>query len=77
MRPLIDNKPPQRFLAYKSKAEQIRQSRQNEIDRENKHLLHKITGIMSHSQSTNSVKPKKSLNSGHRKQELIKIVMEN
>jgi len=89
MKSSLDRSAPQRFqhLSNNSKKEKQRESRFKEIQRENQMLLEKITTIMSSKKKSRSspslhrsgidVKKEKTLNKEYRKQNLIRITMEN
>lgn len=90
VKPTIDLKKPKNFKHLKSRAkkEQMLEDRYTEIERENRILLEKMTSIMQKPNRTSTsfstdrfgsttVQPKKSLNKAARKQELLKITLEN
>ena len=91
IKPTIDIRKPKNFKHLKSRAkkEQMLEDRYTEIERENRILLEKMTSIMQKPNRTstsfssdrfNIVPPalnKKSLNRASRKQELLKITLEN
>jgi hypothetical protein len=90
VKPTIDLGKPQKFKHLKSRAkkEQMLEDRYTEIERENRILLEKMTSIMQKPNRTStsfsterfgvvSAGNKKSLNRASRKQELLKITLEN
>jgi E3 ubiquitin-protein ligase TRIP12 len=89
VKPTIDLKKPKKFTHLKSRAkkEQMLEDRYTEIERENRILLEKMTSIMQKPNRTTTsfstdryaqvANNKKSLNRAARKQELLKITLEN
>lgn len=91
VKPTIDLKKPKNFKHLKSRAkkEQMLEDRYTEIERENRILLEKMTSIMQKPNRTSTsfsndrftlpsaISQKKSLNRAQRKQELLKITLEN
>jgi hypothetical protein len=91
VKPTIDLNRPKTFKHLKSRAkkEQMLEDRYTEIERENRILLEKMTSIMQKPNRTTSqsfsnerfaiqsAQMKKSLNRASRKQELLKITLEN
>lgn len=92
IKPTINMRKPKAFKHLKSRAkkEQMLEDRYTEIERENRILLEKMTSIMqkpnrtstsfSHDRFNNQsgfIASKKSLNRAQRKQELLKITLEN
>lgn len=90
VKPTIDFKKPTKFKHLKSRAkkEQMLEDRYTEIERENRILLEKMTSIMQKPNRTTTsfstdrfgpqtANPAKSLNRASRKQELLKITLEN
>lgn len=90
VKPTIDLQRPKTFKHLKSRAkkEQMLEDRYTEIERENRILLEKMTSIMQKPNRTSSsfsserfalqsAQMKKSLNRASRKQELLKITLEN
>lgn len=91
VKPTIDLQKPKNFKHLKSRAkkEQMLEDRYTEIERENRILLEKMTSIMQKPNRTSTsfssdrfnLPPnpvsKKSLNRASRKQELLKITLEN
>jgi len=91
VKPTIDLRKPKNFKHLKSRAkkEQMLEDRYTEIERENRILLEKMTSIMQKPNRTSTsfsterfnlssgAAIKKSLNRESRKQELLKITLEN
>lgn len=90
VKPTIDIRKPKNFKHLKSRAkkEQMLEDRYTEIERENRILLEKMTSIMQKPNRTSTsfsqdrfqigaLPTKKSLNRAARKQELLKITLEN
>ncbi len=91
VKPTLNVKKPKAFKHPKSRAkkEQMLEDRYTEIERENRILLEKMTSIMQKPNRTStsfsqdrfanypSFQTKKSLNRQQRKQELLKITLEN
>lgn len=90
VKPTIDMRKPKNFKHLKSRAkkEQMLEDRYTEIERENRILLEKMTSIMQKPNRTSTsfstdrfaqqtLAAKKSLNRAQRKQELLKITLEN
>jgi len=92
VKPTINLKKPKAFKHLKSRAkkEQMLEDRYTEIERENRILLEKMTSIMQKPNRTSTsfsndrfastsgfINSKKSLNRAQRKQELLKITLEN
>ena len=90
VKPTIDIRKPKNFKHLKSRAkkEQMLEDRYTEIERENRILLEKMTSIMQKPNRTSTsfsqdrfaqqtLAAKKSLNRAQRKQELLKITLEN
>lgn len=90
VKPTLDLQRPKTFKHLKSRAkkEQMLEDRYTEIERENRILLEKMTSIMQKPNRTSSsfsserfalqsAQMKKSLNRASRKQELLKITLEN
>lgn len=81
MRPCIDNTKPETcaldHIRNNLKREQLMEDRYNEIDRDNRILLNKMSDIMKKEQHPVAARSTASLNRDGRKQELMRITHEN